>query len=292
MRDANGPVAALLILALLGIRAGAHDGRSHTDDPQPSAPAAQPTIAYRPVLIENVRTIGALRRELGAEGLMLVLKVNRIDLAHVRQGSTLLVPNRTDPASLSPFPAQLDAARAPVGRLVIVSRRVQAFAAYDDRRLVRWGPTSTGRQETSTPAALFHTNWKSKLRRSSDNAEWLLPWYVNFENARGVSFHQFDLPGYPASHACVRLLEDDARWIYDWVDSWTLADGGRTIAAYGTPVLVFGDYDFEGAPPWRLLERDPHAADVAGDDIEAALTPHLALIAERARTRSSPAGEP
>jgi len=37
-----------------------------------------------------------------------------------------------------------------------------------------------------------------------------------------VSFHKFDLPGYPASHGCVRLPEEDAKWIYDWADHWTL----------------------------------------------------------------------
>lgn len=187
--------------------------------------------------------------------------------------------------TLSPFPLQLDSARSPGGRLLLVSRRVQAFAAYEDHRLVRWGPTSTGRRQTPTPAGLFHTNWKSKLRRSTDNAEWLLPWYVNFENQRGVSFHQFDLPGYPASHACVRLLEDDARWIYEWAETWTLTDAGRTIEVYGTPVVVFGDYEYDAPAPWSRLAEDPHAADASLAEVETALAPHLSLIAERRRVQ-------
>ena len=121
-------------------------------------------------------------------------------------------------------------------RLLLVSRRVQAFAAYEAGTLVRWGATSTGRRETQTPAGLFATNWRSKLRRSSDNGEWLLPWYVNFVNESGVSFHQFALPGYPASHACARLLIDDAKWIYDWVELWTLDATRQRIEVYGTPV--------------------------------------------------------
>jgi len=35
-------------------------------------------------------------------------------------------------------------------------------------------------------------------------------------NKRGHSFHQYELPGHPASHGCIRLLERDATWIYDW----------------------------------------------------------------------------
>ncbi len=242
--------------------------------------------AYRPVPIENFRTIVTLQKELGAEGFALILRINRVDLAHVRQGSTLLVPDRLDDIeALVPFPLDLDPAQAPPGRLLLVSRRVQAFAAYENHRRVRWGPTSTGRRETPTPAGLFHTNWKSVLRRSTDNQAWLLPWYVNFENQRGVSFHQFDLPGYPGSHACVRLLEEDARWIHAWAESWQLTDGGRTVLAHGTPVVVFGDYAYDATPPWTELITDPHAAHVSPTEIGTALAPHLTLIAARADER-------
>lgn len=268
-------------LAILSLFALSLPARAQT-----AAPAETPAIRYRAVLVEGPRTIAALRRDLGPDGFAIVLKVNRLDLAHVRQGATLVVPDRlADVNLLTPFPRQLDAVRSPDGRLLLVSRRVQAFAAYDDRRLVRWGPTSTGRRQTPTPEGLFHTNWKSKLRRSTDNAEWLLPWYVNFDNARGVSFHQFDLPGYPASHACVRLLDDDARWVYEWAESWTLADSGRTIVAHGTPVVVFGDYADNAPAPWTRLVDDSHATDVAVSEIDAALAPHLTIIAARAQER-------
>ena len=42
------------------------------------------------------------------------------------------------------------------------------------------------------------------------SGEWQLNWYFNFHNFRGLAFHEFDLPGVPASHACVRLLARDA----------------------------------------------------------------------------------
>jgi len=54
---------------------------------------------------------------------------------------------------------------------------------------------STGRRETPTPDGAFHLTWRARSRRSTDNEDWLLEWYFNFVNERGVSFHLFDLPG-------------------------------------------------------------------------------------------------
>ncbi len=57
------------------------------------------------------------------------------------------------------------------------------------------------------------------------------------------------LPGRPASHACVRLLERDARWIHDWGDGWRLDEDGRSLQAPGTPLWIVGDYDFDSPHP-------------------------------------------
>jgi hypothetical protein len=79
-----------------------------------------------------------------------------------------------------------------------------------------------------------------------------MKWYFNFDNARGLSLHSYALPGYPASHACVRLLERDAIWIYEWGEGWTLtATGG--IITQGTPLIVAGQYGFGAPPPWKSL---------------------------------------
>src|SRR4029450_14166036 len=140
------------------------------------------------------------------------------------------------------------AAEAPP-KAILVHQPMQAFAAYEQGRLVRWGPVSTGRKETPTPDGAFNLTWRARSRRSTDNEDWLLEWYFNFVNARGVSFHLFDLPGYPASHACVRLLLRDAQWLYACVEQWTL-DERRKLAAPGTPVFILGVYPYGAPPPW------------------------------------------
>ena len=233
-------------------------------------------------------TVRELQKTHGREGFDAILHLNRIDLEHLRQGATVVVPeNPVSMAAIAPFPASIGEGNTVAPRLLLVSRRVQAFAAYEKGQLIRWGAVSTRRAETPTPAGLFATNWRAKLRRSTDNPAWLLPWYVNFINSSGVSFHQFGLPGYPASHACVRLLEADAIWIFDWAESWVLADNGRRVEVYGTPVVIFGDYDFGQPGPWTQLVENPAATEVALEEIQAALEPHRQMLAERVAARET-----
>lgn len=261
----------------------------------PVAPAPETTLVrYGTCPLTDPRALHELELRLGADGFLAVLKLNRIDLAHARRGDTLVVPERLDMAALSPFPAEIPAARE-LAKLLLVSARVQAFAAYDTGRLVRWGPTSTGRREKPTPPGLYRTNWKDRERVSTFNEEWLLEWYVNLENREGISLHQYDLPGRPASHSCVRLLGDDAEWLYGWADTWSLTPDGRGVVKEGTPVVVMGAYAFGQRRPWKRLPADPRATAVTAAELDSALAlaipPRVASadsLAVAARREASP----
>jgi hypothetical protein len=78
-------------------------------------------------------------------------------------------------------------------------------------------------------------------------------WYFNFGNTEGLSLHEHELPGRPASHACVRLLSVDAQWLYGWGEEWRLDARGQVLTP-GTPVLVLGSFDFGATLPWRSME--------------------------------------
>jgi lipoprotein-anchoring transpeptidase ErfK/SrfK len=252
-------------------------------DPEPITPMP---VAYRSVVIkgaEGRKFLTQLRSEIGEEKMAALLRLNRLDAQHLRAGVTLVIPEQVDElTAFSPFPHQVETVRE-IPKLVLVSLRVQAFGAYEFGRLVRWGPTSSGKKATPTPAGLYHTNWKSKATRSSVNKDWLLPWYFNLDNKQGISFHQYDLPGYPASHGCLRLLADDAAWIYGWADQWTLSADHRRVEAYGTPVIVFGKYDYGKQAPWKHLATDHNAASVTGSELEEAIRPDLPIIQESAK---------
>lgn len=213
-----------------------------------------PIIEYR---IEPVMNSGQhLSAQFSASQLALLEKLNRVDVRHMGRLDQLVIPTTwLGELAYSPFP-ETYAAAVNLPKLIVVDQPKQAFAAYESGRLAYWGPTSTGRQARPTPNGLFHLNWRARSRTSTLSGEWRLNWYFNFHNTRGIAFHQFDLPGLPASHACVRLLERDARWLYEWGQGWALDAKGQLLTA-GTPVLVMGDYAFGAPPPWRAL--DPFA---------------------------------
>jgi lipoprotein-anchoring transpeptidase ErfK/SrfK len=245
-----------------------------------------PPIRYEVFKISGAKSVRELEAKLGANAFAAVLKINRLDRKHIPTTGVLILPTPAetiDLMNLAPFPRELEFAYS-IPKLILVSRRSQAFGAYAAGKLVHWGPTSTGKRATQTPAGLYHTNWRKKLAISSVDASWKLPWCFNLDNRIGVAFHQFDLPGYPASHGCVRLLEEDARWIYDWADQWVLSRTG-TVLAYGTPVVIFGDYPFGSAPPWQRLADDLNATSIRASDIEDSLRGYFPSIRERLRSR-------
>jgi hypothetical protein len=227
-------------------------------------------------LVEKYDTIGA----------KIILALNRLDERLIRKPDSIVVPDTiiADKLLYSPFPNHIDLLES-VKKILLVDQRIQAFAAYEFGKLVNWGPTSTGKRSTPTPNGLFHTNWKSKKTISTDNPEWILKWYFNLENFRGVSLHQYELPGYPASHACVRLLEEDAFWIYNWAEQWILTKDGEYIIAYGTPVIIYGEYDFKGVKPWLLLPTQPEIALANKDELNAIINEYILTIINRQEKR-------
>ncbi|WP_028567050.1 L,D-transpeptidase [Salisaeta longa] len=216
------------------------------------------------------RTLGDGSVELGTERAHLVELLNRKLLGNTALGDTLVVPTRfgLDFRAYSPFPRYYPGARS-LNKLFIIHKRVQAFAAYEYGRLVRWGIVNTGKAgSTETPNGRFNFNWKEEYRVSSlspPDEEWEMYWVFNFHNARGIHVHQYAMPtGGPASHGCVRLVDIDAKWIYDWAEPWNTTAGGVGYGSIngrlldpGTMVLVLGD-EPKGLPrPFIYKKRYP-----------------------------------
>jgi hypothetical protein len=135
----------------------------------------------------------------------LLEKLNRADRAHLADLGKVILPGRWDLDELEYSPMPLAAGGLQHhGKLLAVHLPSQVFGAYEHGRLVHWGPVSSGRAQYPTPPGQFYLNWRSRERTSTDNANWRLPWYFNFHSRRGLAFHEFSLPGRPASHACIR----------------------------------------------------------------------------------------
>ncbi len=197
-----------------------------------------------------------------------IYALNRIEGKSVRVGKNLVVPDTLfeDIFNYAPFPKKLNTI-TDIPKTVLISQRVQGFALYENGNLVKWGPVSSGKKSTPTPNGLHYANYKAKKKVSTVDESWLLPYYFNFMNFEGVGVHQYALPGYPASHACVRLYMDDAQYIYDWATQWELTPNGRSVHKNGTPFMVFGAYDYNSPAPWFQLAENSDCNDLLDSEL-------------------------
>lgn len=197
-----------------------------------------------------------------------ILALNRLDRKNISHADTLVIPKafKDNFLAYSPFPQQVQSL-SDVKKIVLFSYPVQAYAVYENGRLIKWGPTSMGKKSAQTKRGLMFANWKKELAISTVKSEWKLPYNFNIHNSLGIGWHQYDLPGYPASHSCLRLLEDDAKWLYNFADQWVLNKGGATTKAKGTPVIVYGDWAWGKAKPWKSLDVDPKATDITEEEL-------------------------
>ncbi|MBF6642080.1 L,D-transpeptidase [Flavobacterium sp. J49] len=215
----------------------------------------------------------------------IALAVNRIDKANFVKMDSVVIPTDLTGhiAYYFPFPFEVKALEE-VNKIIFFSYPTQTFATYENGQLVHTGPTNMGRKKDQTPTGLFFTNWKAEETTSTFNDEWDLKWNFNIANKLGVGWHQYELPGYPASHSCLRLLEKDAKYLYDWADQWVLLDD-ETVSVKGTPVVIFGAYDFEAKKPWLQLVNNPKALNIAEDEITKQVKPFLKNILAQQQKR-------
>ena len=208
----------------------------------------------------------------------LVLAINRVDEPNLKKLDSIVVPTdfSGDLEYYMPFPLEVNTLDE-VSKIILFSYTTQAFATYEYGILTHVGPTSMGTRKDKTPTGLFFTNWKAEETISTFNDEWKLKWNFNIENKLGVGFHEYELPGYPASHSCLRLLEKDAKRLYEFADQWEL-ENAETVKLKGTPVVVFGSYDFKNPKIWNTLPQDAKALSISETKLETILSPYLPTI--------------
>lgn len=123
---------------------------------------------------------------------------------------------------LSPFPADI---KSTGKKLVVVNLGLHAFAAYDAKgHLVHWGPVSGGKgwcpdvhRVCNTAVGVFRIVGKEGPKCVSDKfpvetaGGARMPWCMYYY--RGFALHGSTLPGFHASHGCIRLFTEDAKWL-------------------------------------------------------------------------------
>jgi len=115
--------------------------------------------------------------------------------------------------------------KAPAGHLVIVvSLPDQRLYAYRQGVRIAVSTCSTGKPGHGTPTGVFAILQKDKHHRSSTYNDAPMP-NMNRLTWSGVALHAGDLPGYPASHGCVRLPLEFSEKLFG-------------ITEIGTPVII------------------------------------------------------
>lgn len=214
------------------------------------------------------KVIGKGDIKLGKERSKVIELINRKLIQFVSIGDTLVVPTDFDVdfRAYTPFPKYYPGG-VEYDKLFIIEKNVQAFAAYEFGKLVRWGIVNTGAKVSPTPTGRFNFNWKEEYRVSSlspPDEPWEMYWVFNVHHERGIHIHQFAMPtGGPTSHGCVRLLEEDAKWIYNWADSWDTSLGNGfgsdrgVLKTQGTMVLIVGDDPEDSPEPFLYKDNYP-----------------------------------
>jgi hypothetical protein len=127
--------------------------------------------------------------------------------------------------SLQPGQFSWHPEKAPAGHLVIVvSLPDQRLYAYRHGVRIAVSTCSTGKAGHGTPTGVFSILQKDKHHRSNTYNNAPMP-NMNRLTWSGVALHAGDLPGYPASHGCVRLPLEFSEKLFG-------------ITEIGTPVII------------------------------------------------------
>src|SRR3954447_1022694 len=137
-------------------------------------------------------------------------------------------PQKRATAGKKDLVADKEAGTKPQGPLVIVvSIDRQKVTVYDTKGVFAESPVSTGMKGHSTPMGVFSVIQKHKFHHSNIYSGAPMP-YMQRITWSGVAMHAGVLPGYPASHGCIRMPMAFAVKMWNWTRM-----GARVIVSPG-----------------------------------------------------------
>jgi L,D-transpeptidase catalytic domain len=158
---------------------------------------------------------------------------------------------------------------APKGPLqIIISVADQRASLYENAALIARSSVSTGTRQHPTPVGVFSVIGKQRWHRSNIYSGAPMP-YMQRITWSGIALHAGVLPGYPASHGCIRLTNDFA------IRLWHLTTRGtRVIIAPDDvrPVEIANPHLFKRKVP--STSPEPRLAAESGDSVRTAEVAH------------------
>ncbi|HVJ70100.1 MAG TPA: L,D-transpeptidase family protein [Sphingomicrobium sp.] len=125
---------------------------------------------------------------------------------------------------------------------LVIDLTRQRVLLYRGGVLVAASTISSGSEGRETPTGVFTILEKKVVHRSRTYDDAPMP-YMQRLTAKGVAMHAGNLPGYPASHGCIRLPNDFAKLLYG-------------VTELGTPVMITDDEQVR-----KAAERERMAAE-------------------------------
>ena len=136
---------------------------------------------------------------------------------------------------------------------IVVSIDHQRVTLFSNGVRVAQGPVSTGVPGHPTPMGVFSVIEKDRYHRSNLYSNAPMP-FMQRITWSGVALHEGVLPGYPASHGCIRMSRDFAQKLWP-----TTQLGARVVIARGELAPV----DFEH--PKLFVPKPKPEPQVAGN---------------------------
>lgn len=135
--------------------------------------------------------------------------------------------------------------------LIVISIGSQRVTVFDDGKPVAQAPVSTGMAGHPTPKGVFSVIQKERFHRSNIYSGAPMP-FMQRITWSGVAMHAGVLPGYPASHGCIRLPPEFA------VRLWGMTRIGARVIIARHDITPF---EFERPLPFAAKKtEDSHAS--------------------------------
>lgn len=126
------------------------------------------------------------------------------------QPATAPVPTPTQTAEA---PASASEEKAEAGVRIVISLPAQRAYVFKDGKLWDSSRVSTGKKGKRTPVGTYTILEKARYHRSNKYSNAPMP-YMQRITWGGVALHAGHVPGYPASHGCIRLPRSFAKRLY------------------------------------------------------------------------------
>ena len=140
-----------------------------------------------------------------------------------------------------PAKPEKDTGAKPTGPLIIaISIEKQTVRIYDANGFFAESPISTGMKGHPTPMGVFSVIQKHKLHHSNIYSGAPMP-FMQRITWSGVAMHAGVLPGYPASHGCIRMAMAFAQKMWNWTRMGArvvVTRGEMTPASFSHPLLA------------------------------------------------------